>query len=506
VRPRLLEVTRAILAEGHDDRVWFAVRGAIGGGPAPDPDLVQLEIDLRPQGAGELIRTYVFNPTYKFRNQAGPEGKAESTQAYEMACTLGEESAADPIAFEAVAAELVRTRETQAIAFGEGYARKSADLDADWARLTRIIAGADRYADPALLQGFLRGAQARAPEKIGPWLDAAIETPGVAEHLSALQITAGVDAAGLARWVRLIEEDRIPLLFFKMGGAPLDGFDAEAIRPFVMALAAAPEGLPIAVDVLSMRLHDVPEAQVSEGFRSLGRDLLAAFTFDGRAETMVDHHLSQLVKTCLVGDAGDAVARKLATALKAAALETGGHSLNYPSLVRALFEQQPVAALEVLVVADEVWHEIEDLVLGHDADPEDVALIERQPISGLDEDAARAWWAVDRAERGPRLALAVPYALPGEDGELVWRPLASDLLDTDAGPEVLDAFFHRFFPMSGWGSPGDRYVLRRPLLTVPLVHPRVEIADAARVLIPVLDQRVQKYAGMAFFNEDQAFE
>ncbi|MFL5297036.1 MAG: hypothetical protein ACJ798_11710, partial [Phenylobacterium sp.] len=274
VRPRLLEVTRAILAKGHDDRVWFAVRGAIGGGPAPDPDLVQLEIDLRPQGAGDLIRTYVFNPTYKFRNKAGPEGKADSAHAYEMARTLGEQAAADPVAFEAVAAELIRTRETQAIAFGEGYARKSGDLDADWARLTRILAGADKYADPGLLQGFLRGAQARAPEKIGPWLDAAVETPGVSTHLSALQITAGVDAAGLARWVRLIEEDRIPLLFFKMGGAPLEGFDAETIRPFVMALAMASEGLPIAVDVLSMRLHGVPKAQISDGFRSLGRELL----------------------------------------------------------------------------------------------------------------------------------------------------------------------------------------------------------------------------------------
>jgi hypothetical protein len=499
-------VTRAILAEGHDDRVWFSVRGAIGTGSARDSDLVQLEIDLRPQGAGDLIRTYVFNPTYKFRNQAGPEGKAESAQAYEMARILGEQSAADPVAFEPVAAELIRTRDTQAIAFGEGYARKSSDLDAEWARLTRILAGADKYADPALLQGFLRGAQARAPEKIGPWLDAAVEMPGVSTHLSALQITAGVDAAGLARWVRLIEEDRIPLLFFQMAGAPLEAFEAEAIRPFVMALANAPEGLPIAIDVLSMRLYDVPDIQVSDGFRRLGRDLLAAFTFDGRAETMIDHHMSQLVKICLVGPDGDAVARKLAMALKAAALKTGGHRLNYPSLVRALFEQHPIATLEALVVNDAVWHEIEDLVLGHDADPEDVSLVERQPISGLDEATARAWWAIDPAERGPRLALAVPYALPGEAGVLVWRPLARDLLDSDAGPEVLDAFFHRFFPMSGWGSPGDRYVLRRPLLTVLLDHPRAEIAAAARVLIPVLDQRVQRYAGMALFNEDQAFE
>jgi hypothetical protein len=273
VRARLLEVTRTILAEGHDDRVWFAVRDTIASGPAPDPDLVQLESDLRPKGTADLIRTYVFNPTYKFHNQAGPEGKVEFAKAYEMARTLGENAAGDPVALEPVAAELIRTRETQAFCFGEGYASKSGDLEADWVRLTRILAAADKYADPSLLRGFLRGVQSRAPEKIGPWLDAAVEVPGVSIHLAALQITAGVDAAGIARWVRLIEEDRIPLSSFMMRGMPLEGLDAETIRPFVMALAKALNGKLIALDVLSMRLHGVPDAQISEGFRRLGRDL-----------------------------------------------------------------------------------------------------------------------------------------------------------------------------------------------------------------------------------------
>lgn len=506
VRARLLEVTRTILAEGHDDRVWFAVRDTIANGPAPDPDLVQLEIDLRPQGTADIIRAYVFNPTYKFHNQAGPEGKAESAKAYEMARTLGENAAADPVALGPVAAELIRTRETQAFCFGEGYASKSGDLEADWVRLTRILAAADKYADPSLLQGFLRGVQSRAPEKIGPWLDAAVEVPGVSIHLAALQITAGVDAAGIARWVRLIEEDRIPLLSFKMGGMPLEGIDAETIRPFVMALAKALNGKLIALDVLSMRLHGVPEAQISEGFRRLGRDLLASFTFDRRAEAMVDYHLSQLVETCLVGHEGDAVARELAKAVKAGALKTGAHSLNYPSLLKALFEQQPMATLDVLVVDDGAWNEIEDLVLGHDPDPENASLVERQPISGLDEEIARTWWAADMNERGPRLALVVPYALPGEDGSLVWRPLARDLLDSDAGPKILEAFFHRFFPMYGWGAPRDRYAQRRPMLTALVDHPRDEISKAARALITVFDERVKKYVGMSFFNEDQAFE
>lgn len=510
VRGRLLAVARAVLAGGHDDALWFAVRETLGFATAPAlaldwTALQDLEQDLRPSGAEDLVATYVFNPNYKFRNEAGDGGKREAEAAAQMATALGIRAAADPNGFARVAEQLLERQQTQALLFAEGYANQTDDLDGMWMRLVDI-ASSRSVADPAVLMGYLRGAKARDEDRVSRWLDAALGQPGAARHLVALQIAVGLDEAGVARWLAGVSDGRIPVRSFYLAGGAIDVLGPETLGPLLLAIAARPDGLPSAVDLLSMRLMNLGEDEVPAPWADLCRALLATYDFAERPETMLDHHLGELALKGLVGPDGEPVARQVAEAMKAAATDRS-RRYDHPSLTRALFRRQPRVALDVLVEAGETWLHLEDIVCGLDCDPdEDPERQTRGPIHALDLAVARAWVAEEPATRTVRLALAVPFAERGADGDLVWTPIAQELLDGPYGVSALEAFYPRFFPSSGWGEIGDPWPRRRPLLAVLRDHPNPALVEAARGFSEALEAKIAWAGAITWRDEDEAFE
>ena len=502
-------MTRAVLDVEHDDAVWFAVRETIGfdSGPALALDqraLEDLERDLRPKGAEDLIATYVFHPNYKFRTAKGEAGQQAVVQAAKVATALGVRAAADPDEFARVADVLLQRQQTQAYLYGEGFASQTDDLEGQWMRLTDLISGHDR-ADPSLLMGFLHGAKMRDEGLVSAWLDGALDQPGVARHLVSLQLAVGLDDAGVARWLRGVDAGVIPMWTFQRAGGAIETLGAETIRPLLLAIAAQADGLPAAVDLLSMRLMSFRDDVAPEPWAGLCRELLLAFRFEAPAQTMLDHHLGELALKGLVGPEGDAVARQVAEAMKAAVVDRGRRYGDCASLARALFSRQPRAALDVLVQGGEEWPRLSQVVCGPQLAPEDGEWQSHAPIHALDPEIARAWVAEDPSTRTARLALAIPFAELGEHGDLVWTSLAHELLEGPYGVSALEAFYPRLSSAGGWGEIGEGWVRRRPLLSCLLDTTDPALAAAAREFSVALEKKIEWAAGIVW-RDDQSFE
>lgn len=511
-RAPLLVATYALMAVGRDEAIWFAVRETIGydAGPAMALDataLQDLEAALRPQGAEDLVGAYVFQPNFRFQLATpGEAGRQAAAEAAKMATALGVRAAADPEGFARVAEALLGRQQTQATLYGEGYARQTDDLDGQWRLLTDMVS-AQEQADPALLMGFLRGAQARDPGVVSSWLDAALDRPGVARHLVSLQVAVGLDSSGMARWIRGVDAGVIPSWTFQRAGGATDGLDPPTLRPLLRALMAQADGMAAAVDLLSMRLMALGEAIAPDPWAELCRDVLVAYRFDTPAQTMLDHHLGELALKGLGGPAGAPAARQVAEAMRAAVLDLGRRYGDCIALTRALFRRQPRAALDVLVRPGEGWRQLERVVCGLESDPdEDPERQARGPIHALEADVARAWVAEDPETRTERLALAIPFAERGEDGDLAWTPLARELLHGPYGVSALTAFYPRFFPSSGWGEIGQGWVRRRPLLTVLRDPANPALAEAAGRFAVALEERITWAEGIVWRDEDQTFE
>jgi hypothetical protein len=366
-----------------------------------------------------------------------------------LAVALGVKTARDEQAFKELLPELTRGSGLLWM-FGKGLARGAGDPDAVWKALTSEFAATEENARNSLvLSGFLDGLNASDPKHAARLLDRSLADAVLGAHFPELQRAVLIDTRGVARLIQAL--DKTPVQRFHVlawGGAsnPIAGSD---LRALLQAIAARPDGLRVAADILDMRLFSDhgQKKPLDPELIAAGRDLLDTLTFDKHVRDD-DHKIGSLVGRCLKGQDEAKTAQRLCQRLMRAISARETHAYLHDRLVAKLFKVQPVAILDALFAGSVAEKKI-GLEIMHDVTSMDKA----NPVDTVPQEELLAWCERDRAERYP-VAASVVTLFRREGGKsLEWSDNAQALLRRAPDPlAVLNRYVGRFRPGSWSGS------------------------------------------------------
>jgi hypothetical protein len=215
----------------------------------------------------------------------------------------------------------------------------------------------------------------------------------------------------------------------------------------LQAIAARPDGLRVAADILDMRLFSDRSQKnpLDADLIGAGRDLLDGLTFDKHERD--DHKIVSLVGRCLRGQDGVGTAQQLGRRLMRAVSARETHAYFHDLLVAKLFKVQPVALLDVLFAGSAAEKKI-GLEIMRDV----ISMDKANPMDSVPQEELLAWCDRDPAQRYP-IAASVVTLFGQEGGTLKWSETAQALLQR--APDsltVLKKYVGRFRPTSWSGS------------------------------------------------------
>ena len=419
-----------------------------------------------------------------------------------IAVALGVKTAGDEEAFKELLPELTRGSGLLWL-FGKGLARGADDPDAVWQALTSEFTATEESARNSLvLSGFLDGLNASDPKHAARLLDTALADAVLGAHFPELQRAVLIDTRGVARLMQAL--DKTPVRRFHVlawGGAsnPIAGSD---LRALLQALAARPDGLRVATDILDMRLFSDHGQQkpLDPELIAAGRDLLDTLTFDKHERD--DDKIGSLVGRCLKGQDGVKTAQRLCQRLMRAISARETHAYFHDRLVAKLFKMQPVAMLDALFAGSVAEKKI-GLEIMHDVTSMDKA----NPVDAVPQEELLAWCERDRSERYPVAASVVTLFRQEGGKSLEWSETAQALLRQAPDPlAVLKRYVGRFRPGSWSGSLAA--AMEAPLTPLRALEedPNAAIAEFAKAEGRRLRQEVERVRRHETEEDKQADE
>jgi hypothetical protein len=462
-----LEAAATPLLDAGWEKGWLAIRQTIrfdgkGLPPAIRARLEGLEERARPKTLVGRVKAIVLNGYAAGVDFA--DGETAST-AYERtderARELGELVAGDAAAFSVVAPLVVSNEQGRQWMFGEGLAAGTDAIDACWAALVLAFESTpegDRNVQ--VLRGFLSGVSKRDRPTFEGLLDAAMERASLAKWVPILQLSASLDDSGCARLLTSMDNPNVPAWVFQyLGfGRTTENLSDNALAQLLRRLSIKPEGLEVAVEVLSMHIYDNPNP-VGPQIRKLARSLVASVPLSRHNQRM-DHALKCLVKYFLTGSEGEAAGRELLTAVRKGLEDYSLSSYSLTETLVALFEVQPKAALEILVADDtdegHTYIRRRELAGGRRS----------SALSGVPIEVLVTWCEEGGPERWAHVAPLLPAFESGTDeAGLRWSEKVLTLLKRAPQPiDVARSLVDLIEPMSWSGSRAEAIKQRLPLL------------------------------------------
>ncbi len=390
----------------------------------------------------------------------GESASAAYRRADQLARDLGELVAGNADAFRVLLPLVVRNEQGRQWMFGEGLAASAESVDACW---TALVAAFDSTPEEQrnvqVLRGFVSGIFKRDRDTFERLLDAAMSHHSLATWVPVLQLSAQLDESGCNRLLRSMDDPSVPAWVFQylgMGRATEELSD-ELLSRLLQKLCIKQDGLWVAVEVLSMHIHDNPKP-VGTHVRQLAQVLLASVPLTRHSQRL-DHAIGRLVEFFLEGDEGEAAARKL---LQTAREGLDDHSLSRYDLsetLAALFKVHPEAALSILVGDDldqgDTYMRRRALAGGHRS----------SALSDVAIEAVVTWCKSGAEERWAHVAAILPAFAPGEGDSVVWSEKVLVLLQEAPQPlAVAKSLVSIVEPMSWVGSRAEAIKKRLPLL------------------------------------------
>jgi hypothetical protein len=345
-----------------------------------------------------------------------------------------------------------------------------------------------------VLQGFLSALVSIDPKTANAFLDEAVEHVVLGEWFPELQASVPIDAAGVRRLQQALVFDKAPVKNFYVliyGGVcePIPGPD---FRDLVVAIGRKPDGNRIALEILSMRLHNDGTAKrepLPETVEA-GRTLLDQYTFERRGGQADhdDYKLGVVSSKCLVGPAGAPIAKKLCREMKAAVESYDAYASEQDDLLKALFKRQPLAMLD-------------ELISGNDKDRrKSIELVHetmsngRKPLSVLDDEVLLEWCEADPAIRFPFAAgIALLFDRENDTAQHEWCPVAAELLARSPDPVLIfDEIKSRLWPRSWSGSLASKLESRLHLLDRLTIGDNPDLVAAFQEFRAELVERIAK--------------
>jgi hypothetical protein len=433
---------------------WLAVRDTIHCDSKNLPmdtlnRLAALDELLRPKNLVQQVRSivlggglYAVGPDPEDDGPEDTQKRIDRTEA--LARELGRATAADDQALRELLPELVRKPPEPAWSFGLGLAEAAKPREV-WNAMVEQLAATDLdKRGIQALYSFLSGLRMTNPRLANDLVEDALEDETLSLYYPLLQTAVGLDKEGLGRLMRSLTLGKAPLRMYLNLGVVRSNDQASGrdLKNLLMAIAARPDGLDIAIEVLYMRLlsSKVRELDDYSEVVDAGRELLRRVRFTN-ARAGGDYKLEVAIKHCLAGEKGEAVVREICSNLKESISKRETLAAYHNDLLQGLFSVQPIAALDGFYSDDAEG-------LGP------AVLIRRNPIDNVSAADLLTWCDRDPKTRYPIAASAVTSFRRSGDGlRPQWTSIALQLLDR--APDriaVLKKFISKFSPVSWSGS------------------------------------------------------
>jgi hypothetical protein len=328
--------------------------------------------------------------------------------------------------------------------------------------------------------GFLTGLQKQNAAVANRMLDEAVEHPSLGVHFPLLQARVAVDEQGVKRLHRALEVGKADITQFRAlawGGAS-DDIPGPEFRDLLLDIASKPEGLTVALQILSMRLFSdsANKRQPTPEICETGRILIDALEFhprNGRTEHE-DRELGRIARVSLAGDAGIPVARRLVRKMMTAVKSYDVRAYDQDDLVEGLLHVHPKIVLDEMFAGDNKSREAAVQVFV------DFRRFHKNPLGAVPDDIILAWCDADPAIRYPLMAASANlFRRPANDKPHEWLSLASELLrrapDSRA---VLNEVVQQVRPWSWSGSLATKLEERLRLLEQLPIGERPQLAEA----------------------------
>jgi hypothetical protein len=468
-------IARAISAKRFWRDGWLAARSArIYEGKALPPDilkqLLSLEEALRPKDLLNKVRGLVIGSGGGHLDLDDPEDlddddfEGAAARAAAAVTALAKDIAADGEAFKAALSELKGNSGKLGL-FGEGLAHNAEQPREMWnAIAAQFVAGEELSLN--FVCGFLSGLHKRDAAVANIILDEALEHLALAAMYPILQANVTVDERGLARLHKALDLGKAPIgsYYYLAWGRACEAVPGPDLKDLVLTIGRKPDGLPAALEIVSMRLHadaNVKRTTAPE-VREAGRALLAQYTFHKRNSrtTREDHELSVVIKASLAGSEGVPVVRRLCRDLMAAVAKYEVHAYDQDDLIKALFQVHPSVMLDELFSGDEESRKASFGLLN------DLNLFNRSTLDGVPDEVILDWCSRDPKIRYPIAAAGMTLFLRANDKEPhAWTDLPRKLLENAPEPRIiLNEMVYRLRPISWSGSLASKLESRLKLL------------------------------------------
>jgi hypothetical protein len=471
---------------------WIAARQTRihdGGGLEPEmlERLTALEAILRPKDLADKVRGFVagsWDALLESDEEDGSEAGARVGAAARSGIILkqlGQGLAIDEEAFCVLLPELMHgDGRVRGLGYGVGlHAEKPRDK---WSAMVAQLAKTNNPCG-LFLCGFLQGLQIRDSDLVDHFLDEALDDPILASWLPELQAGVAIDNKGVARLHRSLERGTAPIrayYAFAYGGT-CDEIPEPEFKGLLLALAEIPDGMPIAVKALSLRIHSnaLNKRSVVPEIAKTGRALLAVYVFEGnkgRAGRDDDHDLGTIIEASLADAEGTPIVRRLCRDFLARVARYELHFHEYDCAIRALFKVHPTVMLDELITGDKK------------AQSRNVTLINNfmgfggHPMEGVQDDVVLDWCDRDPDVRYPyatSISSLFVHDLNQEPRE--WKDLAKKLLRKTPNKETTfkEITARLMFLRGGSGRLSTRYEAGLNLIE------QIDLADMPELLGPL---------------------
>lgn len=463
----LESATHALLTTGWEPG-WLAIRqtlrfdGKKGLGPASYARLLHLEKEARPTTLVSRIRAIVLtNHSAAVDYADGEPASSGYRRADQSARDLGELVAADDETFAEVLPMVVSNVHGRQWHFGEGLATSTASLGVCWDRLVEAFENtAPESRNVQVLRGFLCKMHDRDRAVFERLLDEAMTRPSLVEWVPVLQLSAPLDERGCDRLLASMNNVNVPAWVFQhLGyGQVTKPVADDRLAELLERLSIKPEGTKVAIDVLHMHVHG-ELMPVSARLTACAQTLICNAPLSRQSHGL-DHALSTLVERFLQGHEAEPATRELLQRFHEGIADYSVSRYDFTETLKALFQIQPLMALDILIDGDEEMSE------GYARRSVFAGGRRSSALAAVPEQALLEWCRAGNGDRWARVTPLVPAFAPHEsEAELQWSSLAQALLRNAPDPvRVAEALVYVLVPTSWSGSRSEAIRRRLPLL------------------------------------------
>ena len=364
---------------------------------------------------------------------------------------IGQDVAIDANIFKELLPDILCTDGVRLYKFGQGLADGCTNPMKMWQDFRMQLSSLEKSRhNYQVLRGFLNALSLINPDISEKILDDAVTDAIMSNFFPILQTSVNINTQGIERLKIALEHGEAPIWQYEH--LVHESIGDNDLCDLLRLIVGKPDGLFVAIEIFGMWLygHSHKTQPLSDVIISLGQELLLKMNFSrkDRRPNTIDYRLSEIIKACFVDDTAKEIAKTLCIKLAQAFSNYDIYASDFPYVLEALAEKQPLAFLDGLLGDNfEPKQHMKRFLLNGGKSRHD-------PILVISEDLIIDWCEANPKARYANVAsVIVPFRNIEKEGGLEWSPLSLRLINNSPDPvTVLNEFKSQFRPTSWSGS------------------------------------------------------